>query len=133
MGRYKTKLVSGVNDLTKIRVYELAKELKISSKQLIELLKSEFDIEVKNHMSVIEDEDAQLIKELYMGKEDDIKEKYDYLQEEELKSAIKTKKTKKNKDKKDSDEDNSDSDLDIVIEMDQTITVKEFSDKLDRK
>ena len=116
--------------MTKIRVYELAKELKISSKQLIELLKSEFDIEVKNHMSVIEDEDAQLIKELYMGKEDDIKEKYDYLQEEELKSAIKTKKTKKNKDKKDSDEDNSDSDLDIVIEMDQTITVKEFSDKL---
>ena len=50
--------------MSKIRVYELAKELNVSSKDLINLLKEEFGVEVKNHMSVIEDEDATLIKEL---------------------------------------------------------------------
>ena len=55
--------------MSKIRVYELAKELNISSKDLIELLMDEFNIEVKNHMSVIEDEDAELIKEL-LGNQD---------------------------------------------------------------
>ena len=49
--------------MSKIRVYELAKELNISSKKLIEMLMEEFNVEVKNHMSVIEDEDAELIKE----------------------------------------------------------------------
>ncbi len=50
--------------MSKIRVYELAKELNVSSKDLINLLMEEFSVEVKNHMSVIEDEDAALIKEL---------------------------------------------------------------------
>ena len=53
--------------MSKIRVYELAKELNVSSKDLINLLMDEFNIEVKNHMSVIEDEDAELIKELLGG------------------------------------------------------------------
>ena len=48
--------------LSKIRVYELAKELNVSSKELITLLMEEFGVEVKNHMSVIEEEDAELIK-----------------------------------------------------------------------
>ena len=50
--------------MSKIRVYELAKELNVSSKDLITLLMEEFGVEVKNHMSVIEDEDAALIQEL---------------------------------------------------------------------
>lgn len=58
-----------MNNLAKIRVYELAKELNISSKELITLLEEEFSVEVKNHMSAIEDEDANLIKELLSGKE----------------------------------------------------------------
>ena len=52
--------------MTKIRVHELAKELGISSKELITLLMNEFNIEVKNHMSVVDDEDAELIKELFI-------------------------------------------------------------------
>ena len=60
--------------LSKIRVYELAKELEISSKELIELLMNEFSVDVKNHMSVIEDEDAELIKEL-LGETDKSTEK----------------------------------------------------------
>ena len=54
--------------MSKIRVHELAKELNIGSKELITLLMEEFGVEVKNHMSTIEDEDAALIKELYAGK-----------------------------------------------------------------
>lgn len=57
-----------MNYLSKIRVYELAKELGISSKDLITLLMDEFNIEVKNHMSVIENEDAELITELLKDK-----------------------------------------------------------------
>ncbi|MEQ8197520.1 MAG: translation initiation factor IF-2 N-terminal domain-containing protein, partial [Clostridiaceae bacterium] len=53
--------------MSKIRVYELAKELNVSSKDLITLLAEEFSIVAKNHMSVIEDEDAELIKELLSG------------------------------------------------------------------
>ena len=54
--------------MAKIRVYELAKELEITSKELVKLLGDEFDIQVKNHMSVVEEEDAELIKELMSGK-----------------------------------------------------------------
>ncbi|MGL5087135.1 MAG: translation initiation factor IF-2 N-terminal domain-containing protein, partial [Clostridium sp.] len=46
--------------MSKFRVYELAKELEISSKQLITLLMEEFSVDVKNHMSVLEDEDVDL-------------------------------------------------------------------------
>ncbi|MDO6354082.1 translation initiation factor IF-2 [Caloramator sp. CAR-1] len=46
-----------------IRVYELAKQLNMTSKEVIELLKKEFDIEVKNHLSSIEGEEAKIIME----------------------------------------------------------------------
>lgn len=55
--------------MSKIRVYELAKELEVTSKDLIKMLSDEFGIAVKNHMSVVEEEDAQLIKELMTGAE----------------------------------------------------------------
>ena len=41
--------------MSKIRVHELAKELNISSKELTTLLMDEFNVEVKNHMSTIEE------------------------------------------------------------------------------
>ncbi|WP_097025496.1 translation initiation factor IF-2 [Clostridium peptidivorans] len=128
--------------MSKIRVYELAKELNISSKELITLLQEEFNIEVKNHMSVIEDEDAQLIKELYMENnkgekssikiEDDIEEKYGALQEEKIEEEIKVTKNKGKKAKEDKNEQSSseEGNGEIVIEMEDTITVKELADKL---
>ena len=45
----------------KIKVYELAKELEISSKETIEKL-LKVGIEVKSHLSVIETEDADKIR-----------------------------------------------------------------------
>ena len=57
--------------MSKIRVHELAKELNIESKELITILMEEFNIEAKNHMSTIEDEDAALIKELLAGRSEE--------------------------------------------------------------
>ncbi|MCL2322190.1 MAG: translation initiation factor IF-2 [Oscillospiraceae bacterium] len=54
--------------MARIRVYELAKEMEISSKDLINFIKAEnLDVNVKNHMSVIEGEYLDIIKEFYAG------------------------------------------------------------------
>lgn len=123
--------------MSKIRVYELAKELNISSKDLITLLYEEFNIEVKNHMSVIEEEDAELIKELFsenskssaiavpVSEDADIIEKYEELAEEKVK-------VKKNKKKFRDGSERLDEDQDIdatMVEIGETITVKELADK----
>lgn len=50
--------------MSKIRVHELAKQLNISNKELINKL-IEFGIEVKSHMSGIDDSDADIITEYY--------------------------------------------------------------------
>lgn len=49
--------------MPKIRIYELAKQVNMSSKELIELLNKEFGIEVKNHMSVLEGDEANIVIE----------------------------------------------------------------------
>jgi translation initiation factor IF-2 len=48
--------------LSKIRVYELAKMLDMTNKELLELLHT-LDIEVKSHMSSIDAEIAQLVED----------------------------------------------------------------------
>jgi len=49
--------------LNKLRVYELAKQLGVSSKKLISILE-DLGITVKNHMSAIEDDTARLIMDI---------------------------------------------------------------------
>ncbi|MGL4571897.1 MAG: translation initiation factor IF-2 [Clostridium sp.] len=119
--------------MSKIRVYELAKELNISSKDLIELLMDEFNIEVKNHMSVIEDEDAELIKELLGNQsssenKEDVVEEYEKIADEEANKGAK----KKKKNKKDSKDENESDVIETVIEVGETITVKELAEKLNK-
>lgn len=140
--------------MSKIRVHELAKELNITSKELISILKEEFNIEVKNHMSTIEEEDADLIKELLEGKkesadteksEDDDKNKsivdeYEEILADELNNNNKKKKKKKNdkadnkKDEKSEDngKDSSKEENSDIIEIPESITVKELAEKLDQ-
>jgi len=55
--------------MAKVRVYELAKELGTTSKKLIEIMEG-MDIEVKNHMSTLEDEEAQRVIAILTGKAD---------------------------------------------------------------
>ncbi|QCX32280.1 translation initiation factor IF-2 [Caloramator sp. E03] len=69
--------------MPKIRIYELAKQVNMSSKELIELLNKEFGIEVKNHMSVLEGDEANIVIEFV----------------EELKNKINDKKANNNDNK----------------------------------
>lgn len=62
--------------MTRLRVYELAKQLNVSSKKLISILE-ELGISVKNHMSSIEGDTAQLIKDLMNDESDKDKPKAD--------------------------------------------------------
>ena len=48
----------------KTRVYEVAKQLDITSKELIEKL-YDLGVEIKNHMSTIEEKDLEIILGLY--------------------------------------------------------------------
>ena len=121
--------------MSKIRVYELAKELNVSSKNLINLLMEEFGVEVKNHMSVIEDEDATLIKELLgdtssesEGKKSIVDEYEDELAES-LNKGVKRKKKNKKELEKEQAEQNAEAACG-VIEIGDTITVKELCEKL---
>lgn len=116
--------------MSKIRVYELAKELEISSKELIELLMNEFSVDVKNHMSVIEDEDAELIKEL-IGETDAAKNKtivdeYEEILAEEVNNQAKKKKRKKTDESAGAIGEGGSG----VVEIGETITVKELAEKL---
>ena len=60
---YHLLIISGVYSLVKIRVYELAKELKMTSKELIEKME-ELDLTVSSHMSTLESDEAKMIREL---------------------------------------------------------------------
>ncbi len=120
--------------MSKIRVYELAKELNVSSKDLINLLMEEFGVEVKNHMSVIEDEDATLIKEL-LGDTSDSEGKKSLVDEyeEELAESLNKGVRKKKKTKKELEQEEVERNAEAacgVIEIGDTITVKELCEKL---
>ena len=120
--------------MSKIRVYELAKELNVSSKDLITLLMEECGVEVKNHMSVIEDEDAALIQELIgengipETKKSIVDEYEDQLAEEVNKGVRKKKKTKKEIEREEIEK-NAEAACGVV-EIGDTITVKELCEKL---
>lgn len=86
--------------MTKVRVYELAKELNITSKELITKIEG-LDIAVNSHMSSIESEEAELIKDLLTEKpKEDIKEEPVKIVETKVVETVNTpKKSKKNKNK----------------------------------
>ena len=137
-------------NLSKIRIYELAKELNISSKILISILLDEFGVKIKNHMSVIEEEDAELIKEFIEENEsseegkEGIEDKYKNLVQENsskvkkktigvknntigVKNNTKNKNTEERKESKNGELQETER---AQIEMEDTITVKEFSEKI---
>ncbi|PJI10177.1 MULTISPECIES: translation initiation factor IF-2 [Clostridium] len=128
--------------MPKVRIYELSKELGRSSKELIALLKDEFGIEVKNHMSVIDKEDADLITEMLSEKKDENSDEKPNLveeYEEMIDSSIKVRKNKKIKNKNGKEDntaassnetDAQEQEFDDIIEIAKTITVKELSEKL---
>ena len=61
----------GGGAMPKVRIYELAKMLKIENKELIEKLK-ELGIDAKSHMSVLTEEDAAVVMEMFDTKQNTI-------------------------------------------------------------
>ncbi len=52
--------------MSKVRVYELARDIGIESKDLVDFL-AELGAEIKNHMSTIEDDIAQMVRDHFQG------------------------------------------------------------------
>ena len=83
----------------KVRVYDLAKELGTTSKKLIEVMEG-MDIEVRNHMSTLEDDQAQQVIAILTGKADTEEGKTQKAPEEPEKPAPAPAPEAKKKDKK---------------------------------
>lgn len=82
--------------MSKIRVHALAKEIGISSKELISKL-SELNIDVKNHMSNIVDDDIDKVRNIYMKKSgaNDKKTEGEKIIKSDIKNSVKEKKEQK--------------------------------------
>lgn len=117
--------------MTRKRIYELAKELKISSKDLMELMQ-EMGFSVKNHMSTISEEEARQVIELLTGPEDDGGE-YDWADEDDAPAAAVKKKKDKAKAKKKGAETTpakTEEPKSRAVELPESLTVRELAEKL---
>ncbi len=70
----------------KIRVYSLADELNMKSKELVDILQ-ELDVEVTSHMSTVEDDTADLVRGMY-GDTDTSKEQELEIEKEKLDEEV---------------------------------------------
>ena len=68
--------------MSKLRIYELAKELDMSSKELMNILEEEFDLKFKSHMSILEGDDLVLIEEYFNPAAEEAKEEVKEKKEE---------------------------------------------------
>lgn len=123
--------------MKKIRVYELAKDLEISSKKLMEKMK-ELGMEVNSHMSTLENEDAKLITSLL--NEDEKKEVEIKEENRDKKTAKEDKVLADQKDKKETEKEIKKDEEKIepkeerdeeVIEIGNTIIVKDLADLIE--
>jgi translation initiation factor IF-2 len=55
--------------MAKIRLYELARDLNMTNKVLLEKVK-DMNVDVKSHMSSLDDETVKVIKKSLLGKKD---------------------------------------------------------------
>ena len=104
--------------MTKVRVYELARELEITSKELIEKI-TDLDISVSSHMSSLENEEAALIKSLIIEELD--QDTGDTIEEKDKGDTINMEK------EKDLVIEKGDG---LIIEIENSIVVKDLADKL---
>ena len=128
--------------MTKVRVYELARELEITSKELIEKI-TDLDIPVSSHMSSLENEEAKLIKSLLI---EELGQTNSDIQKEEVIEDSKNMNLKKSQEKdiikmKEDKGDNINMEREkelaleegdeLIIEIENNIIVKDLADKLD--
>ena len=124
--------------MAKIRVYQLAKEMEISSSELLEIL-HDLDVDVTSHMSTIKEETAELVKGMFAETREDTEEKKKDTvakkekirkgskkdeEKEEKKVVEKKEKGKKGKEKKEEKKKIKTT----VIEIEAPLTVKEYAE-----
>lgn len=130
--------------MSKIRIYELAKEVGLSSKELIAILENEFGLELASHMSVIEGENLELIREYFnelqeekekkqkKEKEEVVFDKYD----EEYDKEIARKEKKKKKANKVKEEEKvetvKEESNDKIVYLEEGSTVKDFAELINK-
>ncbi|HZK33450.1 MAG TPA: translation initiation factor IF-2 [Tissierellaceae bacterium] len=105
--------------MKKIRIYELAKELNITSKELIEEIK-ELGLEISSHMSTLSDEEAKLVKSLLEDQKKEI------IEEKTRDKHIQEKSSEKTKE----DIENEKEGNEVVIEIGNNIIVKDLADEI---
>lgn len=123
--------------MAKIRVYQLAKEMDISSSELLEIL-HDLDVDVTSHMSTIKEETAELVKGMFTDteeyteeeekdtivKKEKIRKSSKKEEEEEKEIVAKKEKSKKNKEKKQKENEKDKK----AVEIEVPITVKEYAE-----
>lgn len=123
--------------MAKIRVYQLAKEMDISSSELLEIL-HDLDVDVASHMSTIKEETAELVKGMFTDteeyteeeekdtivKKEKIRKSSKKEEEEEKEIVAKKEKSKKNKEKKQKENEKDKK----AVEIEVPITVKEYAE-----
>ncbi len=119
--------------MNKLRIYELAKEVGLATKEMMEVLAKDFGLDYKSHMSTIEGEDLELIREFFKPENKDKKESPEQIKEEV--KPIENTKSKKTKDKneeviieKEEIVEEEVEEDDGLIEVPADITVGEFAD-----
>ena len=136
--------------MSKVRVYELAKKLDMSSKELITKLE-ELSIEVNSHMSSMEEEDVKIIEELFAKPEEkSTKEETKTKKEKEAekkdpepkktnkksgrKKLSKKERKKQYAEEKEKNKNKSEgkNEVDDIIELEEKIIVKDLAEKLEK-
>ncbi len=118
--------------MAKTRVYELAKELNMSSKELLSIL-TKLGIKAKSHMSAIDDNDAADIRKRLLRPARE--EKKPHIPIKKKKRTVNTSLQQKEKEKqKEKEQKRKDFEKDIgVIHLTEEVTLKELSEKLSVK
>lgn len=132
--------------MTKVRIYELAKEVDLPTKELMEVLEKEFGLEFKSHMSIIQGDDLEIIREYFdtlkvdeetvkvVDSPEQLKPKkksaeidLDVIEEEF--EAVKPKKEKKKKPIKQNNQEKETKPSDVV-EIEEDVTVGQLADAM---
>lgn len=98
--------------MSKIRLYEMAKKLNVTSKELINYLK-DFNVEVPGHMSTLDDEVVDLLNEAFSDEDEIVEEDFEEIEKAKTKKKPAKKKTKKK-----------------VITIEEQLTVARLAEKL---
>ena len=113
--------------MSKIRVYKLADELEMESKELIDILNN-LGIEVSSHMSTVEDDTAKLVRE--MVEEEKRKNSEETEVAEETKEETQEVSEKPELTEKEIDEEKEGEDETDYVAVNEGITIRELADKM---